>query len=118
MRVQAKAMLGTLALLLGSGVLAQSSGQDELRAIAKASGLHVREVQMLLSNSPSAHSGYVTYSVSARKLRRAIQEGRLQLLPSQVRDYPEFAARRDLPAQTLTPAAVTVVAQESDSPDH
>jgi predicted outer membrane protein len=78
MQIQAKVLTGALALLLSSGAFAQSSGQDDLHAIAKASGLHVRQVQMLLGYASGQVSSH-NYEQAERKLRRAVQEGRLQL---------------------------------------
>ncbi|MCK9367955.1 MAG: hypothetical protein M0P72_12520 [Metallibacterium scheffleri] len=89
MQVQAKVLIGALALLLSSGAFAQSGGQDDLHAIAKASGLHVRQVQMLLGNA-TGFAEIHTYALAERKLRRAVQEGRVRL-PDWI--SPELAAR-------------------------
>lgn len=108
MRVETKLLAGALALILGSVAVAQGSGQDELRTIAEASGLQVQEVQMLLSNSPTAHTTwYATYDVSARKLRRAVEEGRVHLLASRHGATVEFAQWQRLPTR-----AVALVAPE------
>lgn len=102
MQAQTKAALGALALLLGGGASAQSSGQEELRVIADASGLQPIEVRMLLSNSPTAYTTtYPTYDVSARKLRQAVADGRVQLLPSSNGTYPNFAAWQRMPTRAL-----------------
>lgn len=97
MQVQAKVLTGALALLLSSGAFAQAGGQDDLHAIAKASGLHVHQVQMLLGHVtgfPESH----TYALAERKLRRAVQEGRVQLqLPEWV--SAEQAARLGVPVR-------------------
>ena len=89
MQVQAKVLTGALALLLSTGAFAHGSGQDDLQAIAQASGLHVRQVQMLLGHA-SAFPEFRTYEMSERKLRKAVQEGRVRL-PEWI--SPELAAR-------------------------
>ena len=89
MQMQAKVLTGALALLLSGGAFAQGSGQDDLNAIAKASGLHVRQVQMLLGNR-TGFAESLTYEMAERKLRKAVQEGRV-LLPDWT--SPELAAR-------------------------
>lgn len=106
MNLQVKLLAGTAALLLGGGAFAQSGGQDDLHAIAKASGLHVRQVQMLLGNA-SAHPSFHTYALAEHKLRRAMQDGRVQLQsPEWVN--AEQAARLRVPPNT--PVAVWVAA--------
>ncbi|THD11111.1 hypothetical protein [Metallibacterium scheffleri] len=103
MQVQAKVLAGALALLLSGGAFAQAGGQDDLHAIAKASGLHVRQVQMLLGHA-SAFPEFMTYSLSERKLRKAVQEGRVRL-PDWI--SPELAARLGTAhQQTVAMAAV------------
>lgn len=112
MQAQTKLMIGVLAMTLGSAACAQNSGQDELRAIAAASGLQVREVQMLLSNSPTAYTtSYLTYDVSARKLQRAVEQGRVHLLPMQNGAAAPFAAWQKLPTRALAIPAGTTVAK-------
>lgn len=112
MQVQMKVMAGALAVMLSGGALAQGSGQTELRAIAQAAGMNVCEVQMLLSNSPTAYTTwYLTYDVSARKLRRAVQEGRVQLRPSQNGAGVDFAAWQKAPDRGLVLDATTTVAR-------
>jgi hypothetical protein len=102
MQAQTKAILGALALLVSSGALAQTSGQEELQTIANASGLQPIEVRMLLSNSPTAYTTtYLTYDVVARKLRRAVEDGRVHLLPSRNGAYPNFAAWQRIPTRAL-----------------
>ena len=110
MNRQVKWLAGVAALLLGSGASAQGGGgQDDLHAIAKASGLHVRQVQMLLGNS-SAHPSFHTYSLAEHKLRRAMQDGRVQLqLPEWV--SVEQATRMGVPVRA--PAATLVAAVKS-----
>lgn len=118
MQAQTKLMIGVLAMMLGGAACAQNSGEDELSAIAAASGLHVREVQMLLSNSPTAYTtSYLTYDVSARKLRRAVEQGRVHLLPMQNGAAASFAAWQKLPTRALAISAVTTVAK-ADSRSH
>ena len=110
MKVRAKIMVGTLAVLLGGGAFAQGSGQAELRAIAAASGLQVKEVQMLLSNGPTAYTTwYATYDSSARKLRRAVQEGRVQLLASKDGTRVQFAQWQRLPTRAVAVVASTQI---------
>ncbi|KRE85715.1 hypothetical protein ASG75_09110 [Rhodanobacter sp. Soil772] len=111
-------MVGVLAVVLGGAACAQNSGQDELRAIAAASGLQVREVQMLLSSSPTAYTtSYITYDVSARKLQRAVAQGRVHLLPMQNGAAASFAAWQKLPARALAISGGTAVAK-ADSHSH
>jgi hypothetical protein len=87
---------------VSSGALAQTSAQEEVRVIANASGLHPIEVRMLLSNSPTAYTTtYMTYDVSARKLRRAVEDGRVRLLPSKNGTNPNFATWQKLPTRGL-----------------
>ncbi len=103
MQLQAKVWTGALALLLSSGAFAQTGGQEDLHAIAKASGLHVRQVQMLLGNR-TGFAESLTYEVAERKLRKAVQEGRV-LLPDWI--SPELAAR--LGAARGQPVALAAV---------
>ena len=116
MLVQVKIIAGALAVLLGGSAFAQSSGQAELRAIARATGMDVREVQMLLSNSPTAYTTwYLTYDVSARKLRRAVQEGRVQLLSSRNGSGVNFAAWQKAPDRGLALGAANLTSVDSRS---
>jgi hypothetical protein len=108
MQVQAKVLTGALALLLSSGAFAQAGGQDDLHAIAKASGLHVRQVQMLLGHA-SAFPEFRTYEMSERKLRKAVQEGRVRL-PEWI--SPELAARLG----ATQPQPVAIAAARAASP--
>ena len=89
MQVQAKVLISALALLLSSGAFAQAGGQDDLHAIAKASGLHVRQVQMLLGTATGFAQNH-TYALAEGKLRKAVQEGRVRL-PDWI--SPELAGR-------------------------
>lgn len=106
MKTSSKLLAGALALVLCGGAFAQAGGQDDLYAIAKASGLHVRQVQMLLGNVtgfPESH----TYALAERKLRRAVQEGRVQLqLPEWV--SAEQAARLGVPARAPVTTLIAV----------
>ncbi len=111
MKVQTKVMVGALSLMLVGGAWAQSSGEAELRSIAEASGLQVREVQMLLSNSPSAYTTwYFGYDVSARKLRQAVREGRVHLGRSGDGAVLDFAAWQKVPDRQLSLDAASAVA--------
>ncbi len=103
MQIQAKVLTGALALLLSSGAFAQSSGQDDLHAIARASGLHVRQVQMLLGNA-TGFAEIHTYALAERKLRKAVQEGRVRL-PDWI--SPELAARLGASYQQTVALAAT-----------
>ncbi|MBU6403144.1 MAG: hypothetical protein KGL09_01845 [Pseudomonadota bacterium] len=107
MQVQARVLTGALALLLSTGAFAQTGGQDDLHAIAKASGLHVRQVQMLLGHA-SAFPEFRTYEMSERKLRKAVQEGRVRL-PDWI--SPELAARLG----AAQPQSVAIVAARDAS---
>ena len=102
MRVQTKLMVGALALTLGSAAIAHGSGRDELGAIAQSSGLRPQEVQMLLSRNPTAYTTwYGGYDVSARKLKRAVREGRVQLRRSVDGAMVSFAQWQTLPTRTI-----------------
>ena len=107
MQFQAKVLTGALALLLSSGAFAQAGGQDDLHAIAKASGLHVRQVQMLLGNATGFAQNH-TYALAERKLRHAVQTGRVRL-PGWI--SPELAARLG----TSRPQSVAMVATRDPS---
>lgn len=102
MRTQTKLMIGVLALAMGSAAFAQSTAQDELRTIAEASGLQVPQIRMLLSNS---HTAYTTwsggYDVSARQLRRAVRDGRIQLLSSSDGAPVSFEVWQKLPERAV-----------------
>ena len=109
MNLQMKLLAGAAALLLSSGAFAQSGGQEDLHAIAKASGLHVRQVQMLLGNA-TGFAEIHTYALAERKLRKAVQEGRVRL-PDWI--SPELAARLGAPhQQTVALAATRDLAQQ------
>lgn len=109
MRVQTKVAAFALALVLGGSAFAQGNGQTELRSIAQAAGMDVHEVQMLLSNSPTAYTTwYFTYDISARKLRRAVEDGRVQLLSSKNGADVDFAAWQKAPDRGLTLNATSV----------
>ena len=109
MQMQAKVLTGALALLLSGGAFAQGSGQDDLNAIAKASGLHVRQVQMLLGNR-TGFAESLTYEMAERKLRKAVHEGRV-LLPDWT--APELAAR---PGAARGQPVALAAAREVSSP--
>ncbi len=112
MQVQMKVLVGALAVVLGGSAFAQSSGRTELNAIAQAAGMDVREVQMLLSNSPTAYTTwYLTYDVSAHKLRRAVDEGRVHLRPLKNGAGIDFAAWQKAPDRGLLLDATTTVAR-------
>jgi len=106
MNLQVKLLAGAAALLLSSGAFAQGGGQDDLHAIAKASGLHVRQVQMLLGYASGQIFSH-NYEQAERKLRRAVQEGRVQLqLPEWV--SAEQAARPGAPARAPATTLIAV----------
>jgi len=104
MNLQVKLLAGAAALLLSSGAFAQGGGQDDLHAIAKASGLHVRQVLLgYASGQIFSHN----YEQAERKLRRAVQEGRVQLqLPEWV--SAEQAARLGVPARAPATTLIAV----------
>lgn len=108
MNLQVKLLAGAAALLLSSGAFAQGGGQDDLHAIAiaKASGLHVRQVQMLLGYASGQIFSH-NYEQAERKLRRAVQEGRVQLqLPEWV--SAEQAERLGVPARAPATTLIAV----------
>lgn len=114
MKVPTKLAVGALVILLGAASKAQDSSQDELKAAAQVSGLSVVELKMLLSNHPTAFTtAYLTYDVSARRLRRAVQDGRVRLLPSTDGVGSDFATWQGLPNRALSfvPSAPAEVAQ-------
>jgi hypothetical protein len=113
MQVQMKVLIGALAVALGGSAFAQS-GQAELQAIAEASGLQVRHVQMLLSNSHTAYTTHsLSYDSSAIKLRKAVQEGRVHLVSSKHGPDVDFSAWQQAPDRGLRVDVMTTAAKST-----
>lgn len=69
---------------------------------------------MVLSDRPTAYTTwYAGYDTSARKLREAVTNGRVHLLPSDNGVYPDFATWQRLPNRALSfvPAESSDIAQ-------
>ncbi len=99
MNATVKALAAAAAVLLVGPAFAQAGGQEDLQSIATAAGLHVRQVQMLLGASTGFPESR-TYALAERKLRKAVQEGRVQLqLPAWV--SAEQAARLGVSREAL-----------------
>jgi YD repeat-containing protein len=104
MQIQMKLVAGALAMLLGGTAFAQHiTSHEELQAIARASGLSVPEVRMVLSESHTAYTTWnLSYDASARRLRQAVQDGRVNLMPTENGVHPDFATWQRLPTRGLS----------------